>query len=144
MSCNTRSPYAKSCVRVYNNTPQVVTADATPLVLEGVPVVYSGCSLTLNTGSITVEKSGLYHLSADVTVTPGAAGALIVQLYRDGVALPCAISTDAVLADSPITVHVETDLIINTCCISQPVITVVTRGVAGTVNHVCAGALKLA
>lgn len=143
MSCNTRSPYAKSCIRVYNDTPQVVTADATPLILEGIPVVYSGCSLTLNTGSVTVEKSGLYHLSADVTITPSAAGTLIVQLNKDGVALPCAVTRGAV-STNPITVHVETDLIINTCCINQPVITVVTRGVAGTVNHVCAGALKLA
>lgn len=143
MSCNTRSPYAKSCIRVYNDTPQVVTADATPLILEGVPVVYSGCSLTLNTGSVTVEKSGLYHLSADVTITPSAAGTLIVQLNKDGVVLPCAVTRD-IVSTNPITVHVETDLIINTCCINQPVITVVTRGVAGTVNHVCAGVLKLA
>lgn len=143
MSCNTRSPYAKSCIRVYNDTPQVVTADATPLILEGIPIVYSGCSLTLNTGSVTVEKSGLYHLSADVTITPSAAGALTVQLNKDGVVLPCAVTRDTVSAN-PITIHVETDLIINTCCINQPVITVVTRGVAGTVNHVCAGVLKLA
>ena len=76
--------YAKSCIRVYNNTAQAFTAALTPLNLEGTPVVNSGCSLTLNTASIRVNKSGLYHLAADVTYTPTAAGVVILQLYKDG------------------------------------------------------------
>lgn len=136
--------YAKSCIRVYNNTPQVVTATAQTLNLEGTPVVKSGCSLCLNTAGITVHKSGLYHFSADVTITPTAAGTSVIQLYKDGVALPCAIAQDVSETGNTFTIHIETDLCINTCCANRPVISLVASGVAGTVNRLCVGALKLA
>ena len=139
-----KNQYAKSCIRVYNNTAQAFTAALTPLNLEGTPVVDSGCSLTLNTASIRVNKSGLYHLSADVTYTPTAAGVAIVQLYKDGVALPCAISQQTVVAGSVYTAHVETDLEIITCCVNRPLITLDISGVDGSVNHTCVGAVKLA
>lgn len=136
--------YAKSCIRVYNNTPQAFTAAVNPVNIEGTPVVNSGCSLTLNTASIRVNKSGLYHLSADVTYTPTAAGVAVIQLYRDGVALPCAIAQRTVAAGSVYTDHVETDLCLNTCCVNRPLITLNVGGVTGTVNHTCAGVVKLA
>ena len=136
--------YAKSCIRVYNITPQVVTADAQTLNLEGTPVVKSGCSLTLNTASITVNKSGLYHFSADVTITPTAAGTSVIQFYKDGVALSCAIAQNVSEVGNTFTTHIETDLCLNTCCVNHPVISLVASGVAGTVNRLCVGALKLA
>lgn len=136
--------YAKSCIRAYNNTDQAFTTALTPLNLEGTPVVQSGCSLTLNTASIRVNKSGLYHLSADVTYTPTAAGVVTIQFYKDGVALPCAISQHTVAAESVYTDHIETDLCLNTCCVNRPLITLDISGVAGTVNHTCVGAIKLA
>ena len=144
MSCNMKNPYAKSCVRVYNNAEQTFIADpATIISLLGETVVDSGCSLDLSASSIKILKSGLYHVSADVTFTPDAAGEAVVQLYNNSVALPCAISTETVAATT-YTTHVETDLMVNVCCANQPSITVRIGGVAGTVNHVCAGVLKLA
>ena len=98
----------------------------------------------MNTASIRVNRSGLYHLSADVTYTPTAAGVVITQLYKDGVALPCAIAQQTVTADTVYTDHIETDLCINTCCVNRPLITLDISGVAGTVNHTCVGAVKLA
>lgn len=145
MSCNcNKNPYAKSAVRVFNTAAQPFTADTTTLTIEGTPVVDTGCSLCLNPASITVDKSGLYHLSADVTFTPTAAGVAIVQLYRDGVALPCAISQLTVAAGTIYTTHIETDLCINTCCVNRPSISLRIGGVAGTVNRTCVGAVKLA
>lgn len=136
--------YAKSCIRVYNNATQAFTADTTPLNLEGTPVVNSGCSLTLNTASIRVNKSGLYHFSADVTYTPTAAGVVTIQLLKDGVVLPCAVSRHTTAAGSVYTDHIETDLCLNTCCVNRPLITLSIGGVAGTVSHTCVGAVKLA
>lgn len=143
MSCN-NNRYAKSCIRVYNIVPQTVTATAQTLNLEGTAVVNSGCSLTLNTAGITVNKSGLYRMSADVTFTPTDAGTSVIQLYKDGVALPCAIAQDTAEAANTFTTHVETDLCINACCVNNPVITLVASGVAGTVNRLCVGMVKLA
>lgn len=136
--------YAKSCIRAYNNMDQAFTAALTPLNLKGTPVVQSGCSLTLNTASIRVNRSGLYHLSADVTYTPTAAGVVIIQLYKDGVALPCAIAQQTVTAGTVYTDHIETDLCINTCCVNRPLITLDISGVDGAVNHTCVGMVKLA
>ncbi len=136
--------YAKSCIRTYNNSPQAFTAALTPLNIEGTPVVKSGCSLSLNTASIRVNRSGLYHLSADVTYTPTTAGVAIIQLYKDGVALPCAISQQTVTTGTVYTAHIETDLCLSTCCVNHPLITLDISGVAGTVNHTCVGMVKLA
>lgn len=141
---NCKSPYAKSCVRAYNATPQTVTATATPLVIQGTTVVDSGCSLTLNPSSITINKSGLYHLAADISFTPTAAGTFVVQLYKDGVALPCAIVQDTAETGNVFAAHVETDICVNACCVSNHEITLVVSGVAGTVTRTCVGALKLA
>lgn len=145
MSCNAKSPYAKSCVRIYNNAEQTFVSDpATIIALQGDVVVDSGCSLKLGASNVQILKSGLYHISADVTYTPTAAGEAAVQLYRDGIALPCAISTETVVVGNTYTTHIETDLMMSVCCVNQPSITVRIGGVAGTVNHICAGVLKLA
>ena len=140
----TNNPYAKSCVRAYTNIPQVVTATPTTVTIEGTPVVESGTSLSLTPSSIVVNTSGLYHFSADVTFSPTEAGTFVVQLYRDGVALPCALSQETTVVDGIITTHVETDLVLSSCCAVQPVITLVVSGVAGSIIHTCVGGLRLA
>jgi hypothetical protein len=143
-NCNCGNPYAKSCVRVYNDITQPFTAAGTQITLEGTPVVNSGVSIELNPGSIEIEKSGLYRLSADVTINPTAAGTVVVQLYRNGVALPCAIAQNVVSSGNLCTLHVETDQQVQTCCVNHPVYTLRVSGVAGNVTHICVGALKLA
>lgn len=140
--CNNQ--YAKSCVRAYNTTPQTVTATPQALAITGTPVTETGCSLELNPSSITVNKSGLYHIAADITFSPTDAGTSIFQLYKDGIALPCAIAQDTAETGNVFTAHIETDLCINTCCVSHPAITLVASGVAGTVIRTCVGMLKLA
>lgn len=144
MAFCSRNPYAKSCVRTYTNIPQTVTDALTTITIEGTPVVESGTSLNLNPSSISVNTSGLYHFSVDVTFTPSAGGDFVVQLYKDGIALPCAISTETVTADTTVTTHVETDLVLSSCCAVQPSITLVTSGVAGDIIHTCVGGLRLA
>ena len=139
-----RNPYAKSAVRAYNNAEQAFVADGTTLTIEGTPVVDTGCSLKLNPAGITVNNSGLYHISVDITFVPDAVGTATVQIYRDGSPLPCAISETTVAAGDTYTTHIETDLCIKTCCAVQPVFSIQISGVAGTVNHICAGAVKLA
>lgn len=142
MPCN--GQYAKSCIRTYNNATQAVTATPTIINIEGTPVVKSGCSLGLNVSSIRVNKSGLYHVTADVTFTPTAAGIATIQLYMDGVALPCAIVQETVVAGNTYTKHVETDLCLAVCPVNKHLIDLRVGGVAGSVTHVCVGALKLA
>jgi hypothetical protein len=136
--------YQKSAVRTYNSTAQTVTADLTQLNLLGSTCTDTGCSLTANGNNIQINNSGLYYLEADVTFTPTAAGAIIVQMYNGSNAIPCAIATDTAEADNIVNMHVETVLCLNSCCACRPQINVKTSGVAGSVNFVGVTAFRLA
>ncbi len=104
----------------------------------------TGCAITTQSGGFRVNARGMYRISYDVTYTATAAGTGIVQLYRDSVALPCAIAQDTVTAAGVKTAHVETVISLNSCPSVNPVISAQISGVAGVVNHVCASAVKLA
>lgn len=142
MTCN--NAYQKSAQTAYNNTAQTYTADGLTVNVLGNLDTNTGVSISTQTGGFRVNNGGLYRISYDVTSTPGAAGAQVLQLYNGTVAMPCAIATDTVAADGIITQHVETVVRLVTCCAIQPVISARISGVAGEVSHVCASVVKLA
>lgn len=144
MSYQNKNPHFKSCIRTYNNGPQEIKKSKSTLTLKGEEVVNTGCSLSLNPEGIVVKRTGLFHLSVDVTITPQECGTFSVQLFLDGNPLPCSLSQNASEARKTFTTHLETDQFIPTCQLKHPKITVVTYGVAGTIEHLCVGALKLA
>lgn len=136
--------YAKSVSRTYNDVEQAFLATPTMLNIMGAQETDSGCSITTNPGGFRINVGGLYHFAADVTFEATAAGDVVTQLYLDGTPIPSAISTVTAAAATTYTTHVETELILSACCNRDPVITLMIGGVAGTVSHVSAGALKLA
>ena len=101
-------------------------------------------SISTQTGGFRINNGGLFRVSYDVTSTPAASGAQVIQLYNGSSAMPCAIATDTVAADGIITQHIETVIRLATCCAMQPTISARISGVAGTINHVCASVVKLA
>lgn len=142
--CNCNKTHQKSAQTAYSNTTQAYTASGTIVNTLGTLATDTGVSIIAQTGGFRINNCGLYRISYDVTSTPSAAGAQIVQLYRDTVPMPCAVVTDTVAADGIITQHVETVVRITTCCAIQPTISARVSGVDGTINHVCANAVKLA
>ena len=96
MACNNGNgnrAYQKSCVRYFNNAPQLLAADSeNVLTLAGAKVVNSGSSIQVEPQSYDTVKIGLYHLAADAVIAATAAGVLTLQWYMDGVALPCTLS----------------------------------------------------
>lgn len=143
MCNNTR--YQKSIVRAYNNSTQTITADQTTLALQGAQVVNSGCSVGVETAAYRIRTGGIYHISADVTLTATAAGTATVQIALNTVALPCAVSTVTTAANGTYTVHVETDISVPCCpAVGGRTVTITAGGVAGTVTHVCSGVTRLA
>lgn len=91
-----------------------------------------------------VKASGLYRIGFDVTLDPTAAGTAIIQMTKDGVAMPEAVATVTTVANTLITVHVETTRYIAVPChVNSPAYGVVSSGVAGTVTHVTGYAVKL-
>ena len=145
MSCNNcKNAYQKSAQAVYNNAEQAYVAAGTNITVLGNLITDTGVSISTQTGGFRINNGGLFRVSYDVTSTPAAAGAQVIQLYNGSSAMPCAIATDTVAADGVITQHVETVIRIATCCAMQPTISARISGVAGTINHVCASVVKLA
>ncbi len=137
----------KSCQRYYNNNPQsFVAGQVLNLQIAGNRVVDTGVSIETQGQSMTTLKTGLYHISADVVISVTAASTGTLQVYMDGVPLPCTLR-DLTLVAGANPVHVETDLPIEGCCcdVSHTFTFVFTSGTAvGSVLEFCCGILKLA
>lgn len=134
----------KSAQAAYNNAEQTYSADGATVAILGSLTTDTGLSIATAAGGFRILDGGLFRISYDVTSTPGAAGAQIVQLYNGASPLPCAVTTDTVAADGIVTQHVETVIGLATCCAIRPEISARISGVAGVINHVCASAVKLA
>ena len=152
MACNNGNgnrAYQKSCVRYFNNAPQLLAADsANVLTLSGAKVVNSGSSIQVEPQSYDTVKIGLYHLAADAVIAATAAGVLTLQWYMDGVALPCTLKRVTLPASGNAEIHTETDLELSgcCCCVNHTFTLVATTDstAAGSVIELCTGLLKLA
>lgn len=143
MSCKNRN--YKSAQVAVNATAQNVVAAGTTVAVLGSMVTDTGCSIATDSTGFKISASGLYSIRYAITFTAGAAGTLTTQLFKDGVALPCALAQDTVADASTYTVIVEAPaIVVGTCCNICPNITAVVSGVAGTVNYVCASVVRLA
>lgn len=149
MSCNCNNRYRKSVLETCSNTP--VTID--PTVVGGVPAVFNttptdtGCSINGQTGGAQIRNGGLFEFSFDTFVTSAAAGTVRVQLYKDGVPLPCAQDSVTLAAGATGNMHFSTRIEVACCCAVNPVFTVVftsTDITALVVNHTALGVVKLA
>lgn len=141
--------FQKSVLETCSNTP--VTID--PTVTGGVPATFNvtptdtGCSIDGQPSGARICKGGLYEFSFDTFVTSTAAGTVKVQLYKDGVPLPCAQDSVTLVASAIENMHFSTRLEVACCCAIQPVFTVVFTSAdvtALTVNHTALGVVKLA
>ena len=129
-----------ACIaRCYNNSNQTVTEESTTLNLLGSIVVDNTSAVTINTSSVRINNGGLYHICADVTFTPTETtdpSVFTISWANNGVTLPCTITTESTTGIA--TVHTETDIQLNRCCMITPNLTLNIEGAAGTVSHICA------
>lgn len=147
---NPQTKYQKSALETYNNTTQ--TFDAT--VTGGVPVTFTnvsvdtGCSIESQTGGARILCSGLYEFSVDTTFENVTGGGIVtVQLYQNGVALPCAQASATVAAGDTGSLSFSTRMCVSTCAATQPSYSVVFTSTTATeveVTHVALGVVKLA
>ena len=138
MACNNCKCWQKSAQAAYNDAAQAYVAAGTQISIMGNLVTDTGESITTTSGGFRINNGGLFRISFDVTSTPTAA------LYNGSSAMPCAVSTVTTTAAGIVTQHVETVIRLATCCAIQPTISAHISGVAGTINHVGANAVKLA
>ena len=149
MACNNGNgnrAYQKSCVRYFNNAPQLLAADSeNVLTLAGAKVVNSGSSIQVEPQSYDTVKIGLYHLAADAVIAATAAGVLTLQWYMDGVALPCTLKRVTLPASGNAEIQ-PAQQICDCCCVNHTFTLVATTDstAAGSVIELCTGLLKLA
>ena len=147
-SCRHKTCHDKSCQRYYNNNIQNLPVNTDlQLIIEGTKVVDTGISIETENQNYTTLKTGLYHITGDVTLESLAAGDVVFQVYMDGVALPCTKRSRTVtIGYNPI--HTETDLYLDGCC-CDVMHTFTFRlqsdaAVSGSVIEFCSGITKLA
>lgn len=135
----------KSTQCAYNNAIQAIVSDGTTLELLGTRVSDTGIAIETTENAFRILRSGIYRFSIDVNFTAGAtAGTVRLQLFNGIAPLPCSNAVTSVAADGSETLHVETVLPLNSCCGNIPSISAQVSGLAGSVTHLCANAIKLA
>ena len=142
MACgnNLKQCNYKSIERTFNNTSQPFVATGTTLNLLGVKATDTGVSICSSVNNFSINCTGTYHICADVTAEPTGAGDLEIQLYRNGVPLPCAICTQTVASGDTYTLHTETDIYLK----PDDEISLNISGVAGSVTWLGASCIKWA
>lgn len=93
-----------------------------------------GCNTALSGGNVVVDGAGYYDVDTNVTFTADAVGTAVVQLYKDGLAIPEAKATVTTAATTTYAVSIPA-IVRNTCGCMQSTISAVISGVAGTINN---------
>ena len=97
-----------------------------------------------NSNSISLQHSGIYHVTATITFTAPVAGLVIFQLTDNGVAIPSALASETI---TTATTEVKTTIIdyyvlVDTgCVLGNPTtliknIVILNTGVASTISNV--------
>lgn len=131
---------SKSVLYAANTNPQTVVA-AGSVINFGSIIRRYGCNCNLSGSNATVEGTGYYAVDTNVTFTGAAASTVVVQLYKDGVAIPGAVATSSIAANGIGSVTIPT-IVRERCCV-ESTITAMISGLAGTVTNASIRVIKL-
>ena len=125
---------SRSLIQTANSSDQNVANNG--IIGLGQVLRRYGCNCRLNGDAVEIEGAGYYTVSATVTATPTDAGAVSAAVYKDGVAVTAANSTQTAAADGDtVTLPLETTVRLN-CCDGASAITLVLTSGAGVVDNV--------
>lgn len=124
---------SKSLIQVVNQSNQNV--DDNGIISLGTAVRRFGCNCRLSGNAIECVGEGYYTIVCDVAVTPSAAGAVVVELRKNGVQIPGAVAYGTTTGDS-VTLPINATIRQGCCCDSADTITCVLIDGAGVVNNV--------
>lgn len=93
MSCKCNSKCGKAVIQKYNFATQALTTTPTPLNMGATVTSPSGCAIVDAGNDFSINKSGIYRITAQVTAASTAAGTLNVQLYYNGTPLAETLKT---------------------------------------------------
>ncbi len=96
--------------------------------------------INLSGNGIVLSECGYYKVDVNVTDAPTDAGAVTVQLYQDGVAVPGAVATNTAAAANA--TSVEVPAVVRVGCTNSTLTAVLVDG-AGSVSNVAVTVVKL-
>lgn len=105
---------------------------------------YGVSTFTFNGTSLSLNKSGIYHVTATAIVSAPVAGDVTLSLSSNGIAIPGAIATETITtADTEFrTLIIDTYILVDDNCVlgtsstSTQNLTLVNTGVASTITNV--------
>lgn len=134
---------SRSAIYTTNQSVQAVALNG--VINPGTVIRRFGCNLQLSGNAIREEGEGYYEYNVSITAAPTAIGTVTVTAYKDGVAIPGAIASEAVsTANNP--ANLALDFILKepcACCDGGSNITFVLTGTASNVNNIAIVAEKL-
>jgi len=130
-----------TAIRFYNAAAQAFSATGTTLQLIGTKTVDVGCAADVNGSAVTLNKSGVYHITFDVTYT-AAAGDVDLTIYINGIPSAATV-TQTAEASTVYTLHIETDVQQMCVCAGRDNVTLQISGAAGSVSYLTGSAIKV-
>lgn len=132
---------SKALIYTASNAPQSILAGG--IVSPGSLVRRFGPCLCVSGNTVTVTGEGYYSIDASAVVAAAAADDISLTLYKDGEAVPGAVSTFTVGAIGDIvTLSIPSVVIRKTCCDCGPSTLSLVLSAAGTVESVAFKAVK--
>lgn len=118
-------------------------AAGAPIALSNVSLLKGTSTQLQGVSSIQINKCGVYEVSVSATATADTAGAIIIQLRKDGVLQPQALTsttaadiTSQHALEFTTLVQVTHDNYSNCICSTPTIIDFVNTGVETTYNHI--------
>jgi hypothetical protein len=133
---------SRSLIQVVNQTVQAIPAVAvgtTPVILNlGTATHGYGCNARLSGNAVRIDGQGYYKVDAAVTVSPTAAGSVVVALYDGNNQIDGAIATATVTtANNTITIPINTTIKQGCSCDGAGSLTLrVIDGVASNITNI--------
>lgn len=131
---------SKALLYATNQTTQAAAAEGTTANF-GSTVRKYGCNAYLAGGNATTRGCGYYAIDASVTFEATGAGTEVLQLYKDGVAIPGASASVTVAAADTVTLEVPT--VTRSLCDCESTITAILSGAAGTITNAAVRVAKM-
>jgi hypothetical protein len=126
-----------SVLYLVNNTTQTVLENGT--VVPGT-VIHRNCQsqATLSGNSINIVGTGYFNVDVSVTLAGSEAGNAVIQLYKDGAAVPGAIGTQTITTASTEyrTISFSAEILRQCACAGMASVTLVNTGIGVTITNV--------
>lgn len=131
----------KSLIQVANPSVQAVADNG--IISLGSVQRRCGCNCRLSGNAIEISGEGFYTIDFAVTVSPTAAGDVVVTLNKNGEPITGAVASATGTAGDPVTLSGVATIRQSCCCESADNVTVVLESGAGDVSNISVRVVKV-